>query len=75
MLKKIFITGISTDVGKSIVAAIVTEAMEADYWKPVQAGELENCDSQKITDLFGVSKDLSKKEKLKKSRHVHLLNL
>lgn len=38
MSKPIFITGIGTGVGKSVVAAIVTEALGAVYWKPVQAG-------------------------------------
>jgi hypothetical protein len=28
--------------GKTIASAIITEALEADYWKPVQAGDLEN---------------------------------
>ncbi|HWY97651.1 MAG TPA: dethiobiotin synthase [Bacteroidia bacterium] len=37
-MKKIFVTGIGTDVGKTIVAAIIAEALQADYWKPVQAG-------------------------------------
>lgn len=46
-----FITGISTDVGKTIAAAIVTEALEADYWKPIQAGELDNCDTKKVSQL------------------------
>lgn len=46
-----FITGISTDVGKTIVAAIVTEALQADYWKPIQAGELNNCDTNKVSKL------------------------
>ncbi|MFV8371791.1 dethiobiotin synthase [Flavobacterium sp. LB2P74] len=45
---KLFITGIGTDVGKTIASAIVTEALEADYWKPIQAGDLENSDSHKI---------------------------
>ena len=45
---KIFITGISTDVGKTITSAIVVEALEADYWKPIQAGDLDNSDSHKI---------------------------
>ena len=47
MQKKYFITGISTEVGKT-VAAIVTESLEADYWKPVQAGELEFSDTHKV---------------------------
>ena len=45
---KIFITGISTDVGKTITSAIVVEALEADYWKPIQAGDLDNSDSHKV---------------------------
>src|SRR6478609_6633469 len=48
---KIFITGIGTDVGKTIASAIVTEALEADYWKPVQAGDLDNSDSHKVRTL------------------------
>lgn len=43
-----FITGISTEVGKTVAAAIVTEALEADYWKPVQAGDLDNSDTHKV---------------------------
>lgn len=45
---KLFITGIGTDVGKTIASAIVTEALEADYWKPIQAGDLEDSDTHKI---------------------------
>lgn len=45
---KLFITGIGTDVGKTIASAIVVEALEADYWKPIQAGDLDNSDSHKI---------------------------
>lgn len=45
---KLFITGISTDVGKTIASAIITEALQADYWKPVQAGDLDNSDTHKV---------------------------
>jgi len=51
-----FITGIGTDVGKTIIAAIITEALEADYWKPVQAGDLENSDTHKVKNLISNSK-------------------
>jgi dethiobiotin synthetase len=44
---KLFITGIGTDVGKTITSAIITQSLEADYWKPVQAGDLDNSDSHK----------------------------
>ncbi len=43
-----FITGISTDVGKTVAAAIVAQALEADYWKPIQAGDLDNSDTHKV---------------------------
>lgn len=33
-----FVTGIGTDSGKTIISAILCEALKADYWKPVQAG-------------------------------------
>jgi dethiobiotin synthetase len=45
---KIFITGIGTDVGKTIASAMVTEALQADYWKPIQAGDTDNSDTHKI---------------------------
>ena len=45
---KLFITGISTDVGKTVVSAIITQALKADYWKPIQAGDLDQSDTHKI---------------------------
>jgi len=50
-LKRIFITGIDTNVGKTIVSAIVAEALGADYWKPVQAGALADTDSMLVKKL------------------------
>src|SRR5258708_26290304 len=49
-MKPIFITGIGTDVGKTVVAAIVTEALQAAYWKPVQAGFKEGTDSEWVAE-------------------------
>lgn len=53
---KIFVTGISTDVGKTIASAIITESLEADYWKPIQAGDLANSDSHKVQSLLSNAK-------------------
>ncbi|TYP99997.1 dethiobiotin synthetase [Tenacibaculum adriaticum] len=53
--QKYFITGISTEVGKTIASAIVTEALEADYWKPIQAGELDYSDAHKVGKLISNS--------------------
>lgn len=55
-MKRIFVTGISTDVGKTIASAIITEALEADYWKPIQAGDLEHSDSHKIAQWISNKK-------------------
>ena len=55
-MQQIFVTGISTEVGKTIAAAIFTEALEADYWKPIQAGALDNSDSHKVAALISNTK-------------------
>jgi dethiobiotin synthetase len=47
-MKRIFVTGIGTDVGKTVAAAILCEALQADYWKPVQTGSYFSTDSDKI---------------------------
>lgn len=43
-----FVTGIGTDVGKTVVSAILVEALKADYWKPIQSGDLDWTDSDKV---------------------------
>lgn len=45
---KLFITGIGTDVGKTVASSIIVEALEADYWKPIQAGDLDSSDTHKV---------------------------
>ena len=54
--RKLFVTGIGTDVGKTIASAILTEALQADYWKPIQAGDLDHSDSSKIKFQISNSK-------------------
>ena len=55
---KLFVTGIGTEVGKTIISAILTEALEADYWKPLQAGDLDYTDTDKVRDLISNSKSV-----------------
>lgn len=45
MPKHIFVTGIGTGIGKTIISAILARALEADYWKPIQAGIENGTDS------------------------------
>jgi len=51
-MRKLFVTGIGTDVGKTIVSAILVEALKADYWKPIQAGYESGTDTQLVKQLI-----------------------
>ena len=48
---KYFITAIDTDVGKTIISAIVVKALGATYWKPIQCGDLVFSDTMKVESL------------------------
>ena len=50
MSNSYFLTGIGTDVGKTVVSAILCELLQASYWKPIQSGDLQNSDSKKIQE-------------------------
>ena len=53
---KLFITGIGTDVGKTVASAIVVEALQADYWKPIQAGDIDFSDTHKVKSQISNTK-------------------
>jgi dethiobiotin synthetase len=63
-LKKrpIFITGIGTEIGKTIVSAVLVEKLQADYWKPVQSGELKNSDTMIVQKLISNTKSVFHQE-------------
>ena len=48
MSNSYFLTGIGTDVGKTVVSSILCELLQATYWKPIQSGDIQNSDSKKI---------------------------
>ena len=50
--KPLFVTGIGTGVGKTLVSAILVEKLKADYWKPIQSGDLDSSDSLTIKNLI-----------------------
>jgi len=56
--RPIFVTGIGTGIGKTIVSAILVEKLKADYWKPIQSGDLDNSDTILVKSL--VSNPVSK---------------
>jgi len=49
--KPLFVTGIGTGIGKTIVSAVLVEKLKADYWKPVQSGDLDDSDTNKVKSL------------------------
>ena len=49
--KSFFVTGIDTNIGKTVVSAILVEALNADYWKPIQSGDLHYTDTDKVKEL------------------------
>jgi dethiobiotin synthetase len=66
-----FVTGIGTDVGKTVVSAILSEALEAYYWKPIQSGDLDNSDSNKIEKWTDKVKILQEKYRLNNPLSPH----
>ena len=57
-MNRFFITGIGTNVGKTLVSAILCEAMQADYWKPIQCGIEEGRDKDIVKKLLSNSKSV-----------------
>lgn len=52
--QKLFVTGTDTDIGKTVVSSILVSGLQADYWKPIQAGRDPVSDMEfvkKVTDL------------------------
>jgi dethiobiotin synthetase len=50
-MRRILVCGIGTDVGKTLVSAILVQALGAHFWKPIQAGNLEASDSHRVKEL------------------------
>ena len=49
----IFVTGIGTGVGKTVISAMLCSILNADYWKPIQCGDLDSSDSMSVKQLVG----------------------
>lgn len=64
-MKRIFVTGIGTGVGKTLVSAIITEYLQADYWKPIQSGDLDNTDTMTVRRLISNSESVLHEERFR----------
>lgn len=58
MSRRYFVTGTGTDVGKTLISAILVDALRADYWKPVQAGFSAGTDSEWVQKMAGNGKNI-----------------
>jgi dethiobiotin synthetase len=45
---RFFVTAIGTEIGKTAAASVLVEALRADYWKPIQCGELQASDTHTV---------------------------
>lgn len=54
MTRGIFVTGTDTDIGKTVVAACLVRALDADYWKPIQSGLADGRDQDTVAELSGL---------------------
>lgn len=65
------VSGIHTGIGKTICSSILCEALDYDYWKPVQAGELDNTDSHIVRKLTSNSVVFDERFKLSTPASPH----
>jgi dethiobiotin synthetase len=56
-LQGFFVTGTDTDVGKTLISAWLMSHLDADYWKPVQAGTEPETDAMTVRRLAELSAD------------------
>lgn len=57
MNRRIVVTGTDTGIGKTVFSAGLAGFLDANYWKPVQAGLEGETDSQVVARLGGLSLD------------------
>ncbi len=53
--KQLIVAGIGTEIGKTVVSAVLVEALKADYWKPIQSGALIDSDTDTVRRLISNS--------------------
>ncbi len=53
-MSALVVTGTDTGIGKTVVAAMLTLALDAVYWKPVQSGTAEATDTAAVAALTGL---------------------
>ncbi|MBO0949452.1 dethiobiotin synthase [Fibrella forsythiae] len=52
----LLVAGIGTEVGKTVASAVLVEALQADYWKPIQSGYPPDSDTATVRSLISNSR-------------------
>ena len=55
MNESLFVTGTDTNVGKTLLSALLVAALDAIYWKPIQTGASEGTDRQTVIRLAEIA--------------------
>ena len=55
MKKQFIVAGIGTEIGKTFISSVLVEALQADYWKPIQSGGLDFSDTDTVKSLVSVT--------------------
>jgi dethiobiotin synthetase len=56
-MKPLIVTGTDTDVGKTVVAAMLTLALDGLYWKPLQSGTEDGTDTMRVAAATALAPD------------------
>ncbi len=62
MIYDLFVTGTDTNVGKTLLSALLVAALDGIYWKPIQTGAIEGTDRHTVMQLAEISEDRTSPE-------------
>ena len=62
MRESLFVTGTDTNVGKTVLSALLVAALDAVYWKPIQTGAIEGTDRETLIQLAAIPQAQSLQE-------------
>lgn len=74
MTQPILVTGTDTGIGKTVLAAALSGALDGYYWKPIQSGLAEETDSETVQRLSGLAAEriLPERHRLRTPASPHL---
>ncbi len=67
-----FVTGTDTGVGKTVVSTVLARGLGAHYWKPIQTGANEGCDSEFVGRWIDKEKVLKESYCLQEPASPHI---